>query len=258
MTVQVLVATMHQTDHSLLERMNIQTDVVVINQCDIDSVERFIFRGHSVLWISMTERGVGLSRNTALMRATGDILLFADDDVSYLDGYADIIASFFEKHTHCDFATFNLESQNQERIEKLTLKDYRLHWYNSMKFGTFRLAIRKNSIRKTRVCFSHMFGGGTIYQSGEDTLFIQECLKKGLRGMASSIHIGTVLQRTSTWFKGYNEKYYHDRGVLMRQVFGMMSYPLTMMHILKNPNQYKDIGLIKACKSAFVGICEKI
>lgn len=30
MTIQVLVATMYQTDHSLLERMNIQTDVVVV------------------------------------------------------------------------------------------------------------------------------------------------------------------------------------------------------------------------------------
>ena len=28
----------------------------------------------------MNERGVGLSRNNALMRASGDILLFLDDD----------------------------------------------------------------------------------------------------------------------------------------------------------------------------------
>lgn len=258
MTIQVLVATMDQTDHSLLERMNIQTDVLVINQCDTDRVERFVFRGHSVLWISMKERGVGLSRNTALMRATGDILLFADDDVCYWDGYADSVKAFFEKHPHCDFAAFNLESQNQNRPEKLTLKDYHLRWYNSMKFGTFRLAIKKNSIRRAGVCFSLLFGGGAVYQSGEDTIFIQECLRKGLHGMASSLHIGTVLQEESTWFRGYDERYYSDRGVLMRQMFGIMSYPLTVALILKNPDQYKDIGLIKACRSAFAGIREKI
>lgn len=258
MTVQVLVATMHQTDYSLLEKMNIQTDVIVVNQGNTDGVERFPFRGHSVLWISMKERGVGVSRNTALMRATGDILLFADDDVCYKDGYADVLVSFFDNHPNADFATFNLESQNKERTEKLTLKDYRLHWYNSMKFGTFRLAVRKKAIQRTRVCFSLLFGGGAVYQAGEDSVFIQECLKKGLHGIASSLHIGTVLQETSTWFRGYDEKYYYDRGVLMKQVFGIMAYPLTMAYILKNPKQYKDIGWKNAVRNAFAGIQEKL
>ena len=36
----------------------------------------------------LNERGIGLSRNTALMRATADIILFADEDVTYKDGYA--------------------------------------------------------------------------------------------------------------------------------------------------------------------------
>ena len=58
MTLQVLIATMHQTDHSLLEKMNIQSDAIVINQCDRDEVERFTYKGHSVLWMSLNERGV--------------------------------------------------------------------------------------------------------------------------------------------------------------------------------------------------------
>ena len=76
MKLQVLVSTMHQTDYSLLEKMNIQSDAIVINQCDRDGIERFSFpfRGHDILWMSMNERGVGLSRNNALMRATGDMI----------------------------------------------------------------------------------------------------------------------------------------------------------------------------------------
>lgn len=69
MKLQVLVSTMHQTDHSLLEKMNIQSDAIVINQCGHDCIERFTFPGHDILWMSMNERGVGLSRNNALMRA---------------------------------------------------------------------------------------------------------------------------------------------------------------------------------------------
>ena len=35
-----------------------------------------MYNGHQILWMSLNERGIGLSRNTALMRATADIILF--------------------------------------------------------------------------------------------------------------------------------------------------------------------------------------
>ena len=100
--MQVLVATMHQTDHSLLEKMNIQSDAIVVNQCNRNEVERFMYNGHQILWMSLNERGIGLSRNTALMRATADIILFADEDVRYKDGYAQVIESAFEKNRNAD------------------------------------------------------------------------------------------------------------------------------------------------------------
>ena len=46
MKVQVLVATMNQKDHTLLEKMNIQSDVIVGNQCDYNLVEEFEYCGH--------------------------------------------------------------------------------------------------------------------------------------------------------------------------------------------------------------------
>ena len=48
MKIQVLVATMHQTDHSLPEKMNIQTDAIIINQCDRNEYEEFTYNGHTI------------------------------------------------------------------------------------------------------------------------------------------------------------------------------------------------------------------
>ena len=76
MTVQVLVAAVGQNDQSLLNKMNIQSDVIVGNQCNCNSVEKFSFRGHRAMYLNFAERGVGLNRNNALMRADGDICLF--------------------------------------------------------------------------------------------------------------------------------------------------------------------------------------
>jgi hypothetical protein len=43
--VQVLIASMNQVDHSLLSKMNIQTDAIVGNQCDKNEIETFTYGG---------------------------------------------------------------------------------------------------------------------------------------------------------------------------------------------------------------------
>lgn len=254
MKLQVLISTMHQTDHSLLEKMNIQSDAIVVNQCDHDCIERFTFRGHNILWMSMNERGVGLSRNNALMRATGDILLFADDDVVYKDNYVETVLKCFESHPKTDLIVFNLKSQNPERPEVIVENEYKLHWYNSLKFGACRIAIRQDAIRKANVFYSLLFGGGAKYQSGEDNLFIIQCLKKGIKGLASDdVIIGTVQQEESTWFKGFDEKYFFDKGVLMKQCFGPWAKILLVALLAKNGRQTQEMGLKNALGYAFKG-----
>ena len=43
MKVEVLISCMHQTDASIITRTNVQSDVLVINQCDKDEVEEYSF-----------------------------------------------------------------------------------------------------------------------------------------------------------------------------------------------------------------------
>ena len=233
MRLEVLVSTMHQKDYSLLEKMNIQTDAIIVNQCDENSIYEFDYRGRKIKWMNLNERGVGLSRNTALMRSTADICLFADDDVVYCDGYEEIVLSAFNNKPKADLIVFNLKSQNPNREEILTQKTYKLHWHNCLKFGAFRIAVRRKEIIKSNVVYSLLFGGGAIYQAGEDNLFITQCLQRGKKGYASELHIGTVKQEESTWFKGYNEKYYHDRGALFRAMYGKKAKLVLFLFELK-------------------------
>ncbi|NMA73352.1 MAG: hypothetical protein GX963_04170 [Bacteroidales bacterium] len=66
MTIEVLIATMDQEDHSLLEKMNIQSNAIVGNQCGRNEVEEIEYEGHKIKFLSFNERGVGLNRNNAL------------------------------------------------------------------------------------------------------------------------------------------------------------------------------------------------
>ena len=245
MKVEVLVSTMNQKDYSLLRKMNIQSDAIVVNQCDVNKVERFVYNGHSVLWVSLKERGVGLSRNTALMRARGDIVLFADDDVVYDDNYVEMVSSSFTRNKNIDLMCFNLQSLNSERREKMVKKPFNLHWYNCLSFGACRIAVRREVIQRKNLYFSLLFGVGAKYQAGEDNLFITQALKLGIRCRACSEKIGTVEQRQSTWFKGYNEKYYFDRGALFAAMYPRMYKCVLLMITMKERKSKSNLSYVE-------------
>ena len=92
MTIQTLVSCVKQNMETIAETMNLQTDAIVINQCDTNAYLEYEHRGQKICCYSFAEKGVGLSRNNALLRATADIILFSDEDIVYEEGYADTIA----------------------------------------------------------------------------------------------------------------------------------------------------------------------
>jgi len=256
LSLQVLISTMNQSDYSLLEKMNIQSDAIVVNQCNYNAIKEFEFRGHHIKWYSINERGVGLSRNTALMRATADIVLFADDDVVYKDNYSDVIIQTFEKYPLAGLIAFNLPSENLTRKEKIVNKAKKLNLFNCLKFGAFRIAVRRNIIFEKRVYFSLLFGGGAKYSAGEDNLFVSDCIKKFIKCYCVPEIIGSVKHESSTWFKGYNEKYFIDKGILMYEIYGHLAYFFSPLICIKNKKLYSNINIKNAVLKTWEGIRE--
>lgn len=240
MKLQVLVSTMNQEDYSLLDKMNIQTDSIIINQGDRNTIEEFKYRNKYIKFMSFSERGIGLSRNTALMRASGDYCLFADDDVTYVDNYEKIILSAFENQPDADIIIFNVPSTNSERQSYQIKERSRVRWFNSLKYGAVRIVIKTHSIKKENIYFSMLFGGGAKYGSGEDSLFIFEAIKKGLKIYANPSIIGYVSQENSTWFEGYNDKFFLDKGALYSHISRRWAKILVLQFIIRHRKLFGD------------------
>lgn len=98
---------MNRKDHDILDKMNINSEIIVINQNQLTNYESFIHKNHNVFWYSYPDKGIGVSRNTALEKANAEIILFADDDVTYNDDYVEIINSEFEKNKDADGIMLN-------------------------------------------------------------------------------------------------------------------------------------------------------
>src|SRR5699024_11139668 len=211
MDLQVLIATMDQENHSLLKKMNIQSDAIIGNQTVINKIEEITYNNHQIKYLSFKEKGVGLNRNNALMRAKADICFLADDDMVYVADYPNIVRKQFEENPKADVIIFNLYEENPTRY--ITKNKFKVNFLNYMRFGAARIAFKTDSITKNGIYFNQHFGGGTEHSSGEDSLFLTECLKKKLNIIAVPVFIATLTEeRDSTWFAGYNEKFFRDKG----------------------------------------------
>lgn len=251
MKIQVLVAAMNQTDHSLIEKMNIKTDAIVGNQCNFNSVEKFNIDNQQILYLNFAEKGVGLNRNNALMRADADICLFADDDMVYVNNYAEIIENVFRDNPLADVIVFNLHEEKISR--KLITKKIRVGYLNYLRYGTARVAVRLASVKKYGIYFNQCFGGGTEHCHGEDNLFLNACLKNGLKIVAVPEYIATLTEeRKSSWNRGYDEKYIKDQGALFRTISRRWWRLLCLQDAFRRHNSY-HMGFYKALKLMLEG-----
>lgn len=241
--VQVLVATMHQKDFSKVSEMKIASDVFFANQADKTGYETKAYGGFSAAMLTTETRGVGINRNFALQYSSGDILLIADDDMVYSDGYADTVRNAFAVQPDADAIIFNIETVGAKVQRRMNSKSSRVHMFNALNYGAARIAVRRSSLIRERITFSTCFGGGTSFSAGEDSLFICDMLKRGFKIYTSPEVIATVDQSTSTWFSGYNQKYIYDKGAFYGAAFGIMALPMCLQDLIRHKKIYKDAEL---------------
>lgn len=231
MRLQVLVSAVRENVETLAERMNLQSDAIIINQTYFFGYNEYEHKGKNIKCYNLVEKGVGLSRNNALLRADGDILLFSDEDIVYDDGYEQKILDEFEMHPEADFLLFNMRV-GQERATYYTDSFHRVHIWNAGRYPTYSFAVRREKLHASHIAFSLLFGGGAKYSNGEDSLFLKDCIKYGLKVYAVPIEIGEEKERQSTWFEGYTEKFFVDRGVLYHFLYGKLAFLMAFRFVL--------------------------
>jgi glycosyltransferase involved in cell wall biosynthesis len=230
MEVEVLCATMHQVDLSKYKAMNIQTDAVFSNQADRHEYVEELIDGNKVKFVTTPYRGVGMNRNLGLLYSSADILMFADDDMVYVDGYRDGVLGAFDELADADMIIFNYTSNSGNYMVK---KAGRARLWNSMRFGTPNFAIKRESLLKYNLNFSQLFGGGSRYCSGEDNLFLRDAMKSGMKVYTHPYVIANINDSPSTWFRGFDEKYIFDNGAMIRVAFPLLRHIAVLYFALR-------------------------
>lgn len=256
-TLNVLISCMHQKDNSIIERSNIQSDVVVVNQCDKDNREELIIQdkekhSHRALLISTKERGLSKSRNMAISNSNADICLICDDDEILNNNYPECILKAFEDNPSADVIAFQIADADKKYKKRKT----KINYFNALKLASWQLALKRRNVIKKNIKFDESLGSGVSKAGGEENKFIYDCLRNGLEVIYVPVEIGRMIEGQSQWFKGCNQDFFFDRGIMTKKLMGKgLASLYALYYLLSKYHWYKnDISFVQALQYLFKGI----
>lgn len=251
---------MYQKDTSIIQRTNIQSDVLVVNQCDENRFEEFKFRNKNgevcnARIFHTTERGLSKSRNMAICHAKGDICLICDDDEILNDNYVSTIIKTHETNLKASIIVFQL--YNRINNKRGPLQSKRFFWLLALRTASVQITFKRKDLLRNNISFDETLGAGVSKAGGEENKFLFDSLKKGLILWTEPTYIGSLIPNsTSSWFCGYDKDYLIDRGKASRKLLGVLgAIVYNCLWCFHNRNKL-DYSFIKSFKYVFSGIVQ--
>lgn len=247
----VLVTTMHQTDTSKFDSMNLSTDTVIANQADFEGFEETEKNGCRIRFITKTEHGLSKNRNTAMDNCFNDdeYIMFADDDLTFYDGYDKTVLDEFEEHPEADAIKFNLNCVSKRKITMKPIEYFHKAARREVtSFGVCVLAVKTSVLKKSGIRYNEYFGAGTENYCGEDSIFLQNLFKKGVRLYLSTKYVADIDQENSSWYDGNMEKFYTVCGMIIDEIYPAVSIPLCFRSAYKAYRRNKNISFFSYIK----------
>ena len=265
--VEVLLSVMNLKDEKEFEKVlkfnNITGQVIAVNQVKSNE-DIFNIKNNEKRLYSYNEKGASKSRNKLLENANGDICVFADDDMVYVNRYEDIIKSEYQKNKEADIIIFYVENENKNREKNKRIRNKRINLLDIMKVRTYEITLKKETIQKINnknIEFDCNFGPEGIFTKGEETVFLSKLLKNGFKIYSVNKKIGIARNNASTWFTGFDEKYLYNQGAIFYKMEPKIYRLLIIQYIIRKYFLYREnVNVKQAYKQMLAGAkkCKEI
>ncbi|MFQ2714184.1 glycosyltransferase [Aeromonas caviae] len=164
---------------NLNEFPNVEYIIVHQNYNDISPEDISIFSTRSdVKYIQLDKKGLSASRNVAISNCSGEYVFIMDDDVGFSFSNMLYIISMM-KMDGTDVGTY-YHKYTDGRSTQNTNKVKKLNRVSIAKPSSIDICFNRASCIKNNLYFDESFGLGTGYPSGEEMVFLSDCLKAGL------------------------------------------------------------------------------
>ena len=252
MKLEVLMSCLCQQDDALVQNSGLTGDVVVINQCDREAYNEYPTLSGTARMYSVTERGLTKSRNMAIDNARGDVCLICDDDEVFVSDYEKRILDAYKELPQADVVIFKMIG----RPASFPDKTVELKFPKTMKVSSWQISFRREKLLASGVRFDTLLGAGSGNGAEEELKFLLDCQRAGLKIYYAPVEIASVAQEESTWFGGFTETFFENRGATTRYILGLPLASLyALYYVVRKKGLYgKDLPPIQALKATFRGI----
>lgn len=180
----VLLATHGDNIESALRRVMPQLSrcsVLVSHQTSDETHEHALpeLQKQNITYSHTDSIGLSRNRNNCLDNLTQEINLFTDDDVEFVPDFERAILEEYQSHPKADIITFRVERGEHKS------KEHRDHFehdkWSIRHVPSIGITFRAQSLKRVDVLFDERFGLGGKYKSGEEVVFLKDCLDQGLK-----------------------------------------------------------------------------
>lgn len=185
MTLEILICTLDEGIDNIApmllpQREGIGYLVSWQHSCDKEIALPKELRRNDVKVCDLAGRGLSRNRNNCIDHATADLCIIADDDCRYTHEQLQTVIDTFASNTDVDIATFMYSGDGDSKYypsQTADLSNFPKGYYVS----SIEVAFRRESVQG-KVWFNENFGLGTEpFHCGEENLFIQDALARGLK-----------------------------------------------------------------------------
>jgi len=219
--------------------MNLASSVLVIDQNGQQGGYSVQTPSGALRVICTDQVGLSRSRNMALEYATARVCAIADDDMRYEDGYADTILSAHAEYPEADVIAFQVERRNTSSPKSFRGRVHRETYLSCMKISSVEITFKRERVRSSGVKFNELMGAGAEFCAGEESIFLYDLLKAGLRILYIPVKIGSVDSSQSSWFTGFDESYFRALGASYYNMTRRLWPILAVQFLLRKRSLYR-------------------
>ena len=144
--------------------------------------------------------------------------------------YAKTILSAYEELPEADIIAFRMKNQPS----RLKQKKQRLNSLTALRIASWQITCRREAVQRKGIYFDTLMGAGSGNGAQEEVKFLRDCMKRGLKAWYVPEDIGEVGnayyesgEQEGTWFTGFDEKFFYQRGTSTRYLLGL---PLSVLY----------------------------
>lgn len=251
---EILLSCMFLSDSKeMIKHSHITSDTVIINQCDEENYKEENICNALLRTFSVTDRGLTKSRNLAISKSQADICIICDDDEIFNEGYEKAVSSAYGALPDADIIIFDMV----DRPLKWGNSIKRLGYIDLMSVSSWQITFRREKLLASGVLFDENMGAGSGNGAEEEFRFLTQCRKAKLRIYHYPFRLASVAQTQSTWFKGFDEEFFVNRGNTTRYIMGLpLSVLYAAYYAFAKRKQLSGMSMLRAFSYTVKGIKE--